>query len=98
MSRPTAAESFAQRLYGGNKVAVNAIGPDGVVRRGAADRADGAECALQSCDPSNRYVLHTSLGGDLVYQEKFDARTGKLTPKNPPSIAQDEQVRSGSRR
>jgi 6-phosphogluconolactonase len=31
-------------------------------------------------------VLHTSLGGDLVYQEKFDAKTGKLTPNDPPSV------------
>ena len=37
-------------------------------------------------DPSNRYVLHTSLGGDVVYQEKFDAKTGKLAPNDPPTI------------
>ncbi len=44
-----------------------------------------AHCILP--DPSNRYVLHTSLGGDLVYSEKFDAKTGKLTPNDPPSIS-----------
>jgi 6-phosphogluconolactonase len=32
-------------------------------------------------------VLHTSLGGDVVYQEKFDAKTGKLTPNDPPTIS-----------
>jgi 6-phosphogluconolactonase len=72
--------------YGGNKVAVNAIGPDGVVRpaQQIVPTQPNAHCI--QADPSNRYVLHTSLGGDLVYQEKFDARTGKLTPNNPPSI------------
>jgi 6-phosphogluconolactonase len=24
-------------------------------------------------------------GGDLVYQKKFDVKTGKLTPNDPPS-------------
>jgi 6-phosphogluconolactonase len=72
--------------YGGNKVTVNPIGPDGVVQ--AAQQImptePNAHCILP--DPSNRYVLHTSLGGDLVYQEKFDAKTGKLTPNDPPSV------------
>jgi 6-phosphogluconolactonase len=44
-----------------------------------------AHCIL--ADPSNRYVLHTSLGGDVVYQEKFDARSGKLTPNDPPNVS-----------
>jgi len=70
--------------YGGNKIAVNPIGADGVVQ--AAQQImptqPNAHCILP--DPSNRYVLHTSLGGDLVYSEKFDAKTGKLTPNDPP--------------
>jgi 6-phosphogluconolactonase len=73
--------------YGGNKVAVNPIGPDGVVQAAQqiTDTQPNAHCIL--ADPSNRYVLHTSLGGDLVYQDKFDARTGKLTPNDPPSVS-----------
>src|SRR5882724_1702533 len=73
--------------YGGNKIAVNPIGADGVVQ--AAQQImptqPNAHCIV--ADPSNRYVLHTSLGGDLVYQEKLDAKTGKLTPNDPPSIS-----------
>jgi 6-phosphogluconolactonase len=73
--------------YGGNKVAVNPIGADGIVQPAQQVIATepNAHCILP--DPSNRYVLHTSLGGDLVYQDKFDAKTGKLTPNDPPSVS-----------
>jgi 6-phosphogluconolactonase len=73
--------------YGGNKVTVNPIGPDGMVQpaQQIMPTQPNAHCILP--DPSNRYVLHTSLGGDLVYQEKFDAKTGQLTPNDPPSIS-----------
>jgi 6-phosphogluconolactonase len=37
-------------------------------------------------------VLHTSLGGDLIYQQAFDARTGLLSPNDPPNFA----VRAGA--
>ena len=73
--------------YSGDKVTVNPIGPDGVVQPAQQIMATqpNAHCILP--DPSNRYVLHTSLGGDLVYQEKFDVKTGKLTPNDPPSVS-----------
>src|SRR6266851_4917395 len=73
--------------YGGNKVAVNPIAADGIVQPAQQVIATepNAHCILP--DPSNRYVLHTSLGGDLVYQDKFDAKTGKLTPNDPPSVS-----------
>jgi 6-phosphogluconolactonase len=73
--------------YGGNKVAVNPIGADGVVQPALQVMATEPNAHCIMADPSNRYVLHTSLGGDLVYQEKFDARTGKLTPNDPPSVS-----------
>jgi 6-phosphogluconolactonase len=73
--------------YGGNKITVNPIGADGIVQPAQQIMATqpNAHCILP--DPSNRYVLHTSLGGDLVYQEKFDAKTGQLTPNDPPSVS-----------
>ena len=73
--------------YSGNKVTVNPIGPDGVVQPAQQIMATqpNAHCIMP--DPSNRYVLHTSLGGDLVYQDKFDVKTGKLTPNDPPSVS-----------
>jgi 6-phosphogluconolactonase len=73
--------------YGGNKITVNPIGANGVV--GPAQQVmatqPNAHCILP--DPSNKFVLHTSLGGDVVYQEKFDAKTGKLTPNDPPTVS-----------
>ena len=73
--------------YPGHKIAVSPIGPDGVVQapQQIMPTQPNAHCILP--DPSNRYVLHTSLGGDVVYQEKFDAKTGKLTPNDPPTIS-----------
>ena len=73
--------------YGGNKITVNPIGPDGVAQsvKQIIATEPNAHCIMP--DPSNRYVLHTSLGGDLVYQDKFDVKTGKLTPNDPPSVS-----------
>jgi len=73
--------------YGGNKIAVSPIGPDGVVQAALQVMPTQPKCALHRGRSIERYVLHTSLGGDLVYQEKFDAKTGKLAPNDPPSVS-----------
>lgn len=73
--------------YYGNRVTVNAIGTDG--RVGALLQSIATEpkahCIL--ADVSNRHVLYTSLGGDLVYQQRFDAGTGHLSPHEPPAVS-----------
>jgi 6-phosphogluconolactonase len=73
--------------YPGHKVTVSPIGADGVVQTAQQimPTQPNAHCIVP--DPTNKYVLHTSLGGDLVYQEKFDAKTGQLTPNDPPSVS-----------
>ncbi|UGV27751.1 lactonase family protein [Rhodopseudomonas boonkerdii] len=73
--------------YGGNKVTVSAIGPNGVIAPAeqVVNTLPSAHAII--VDPTNRYVLHTSLGGDVIYQQKFDAITGKLTPNDPPSVS-----------
>lgn len=73
--------------YGGNKVTVNAIGPNGVIvpAQQVIATEPNAHCII--FDPTNRYVLHTSLGGDVIYQQKFDAKTGRLTPNDPPTVS-----------
>jgi 6-phosphogluconolactonase len=73
--------------YGGNKVTVNPFGTDGVVQAATQTIATQPNAHCIITDPSNRYVLHTSLGGDVVYQQKFDAKTGKLTPNDPPTVS-----------
>lgn len=73
--------------YGGHKVAVNPIGRDGVI--GAVQQvvptAPNAHCILP--DPANRFVLATSLGGDIVNQFRFDATSGTLIPNTPSSVS-----------
>jgi 6-phosphogluconolactonase len=73
--------------YGGNKVTVNQIGADGIAQPAQQIMATEPNAHCIVADPSNRFVLHTSLGGDLVYLEKFDAKTGKLEPNDPPNVS-----------
>lgn len=85
--------------YGGNKVTVNAIGPNGVIAPAhqIAETAPNAHCIV--VDPTNRFVLHSSLGGNMLYQQTFDAELGTLTPNEPPtiSVAAESGTRGGPR-
>jgi 6-phosphogluconolactonase len=38
-------------------------------------------------DPSGRFVLHVDLGLDRIFVWKFDAKKGRLTPNDPPSVS-----------
>jgi 6-phosphogluconolactonase len=78
--------------YGGHKAAVSPLRADGVVQTVLQIVATepNAHCILP--DPSNRYVLIASLGGDCVHQMKFDAASGRLTPNDPPIV----RVRTGA--
>jgi 6-phosphogluconolactonase len=71
--------------YAGGKVAVYEITNSGAI--GAAQQVISTEpkahCVLT--DPSNRVVLHTSVGGDVIYQQSFDPATGKMSPNEPPT-------------
>jgi len=73
--------------YHGNKVAVNPIGADGIV--GPPQQVIDTELKSHSIlvDAANRYALSASLGGDIFYQWRFDAATGRLTPNEPPFVA-----------
>jgi 6-phosphogluconolactonase len=72
--------------YGGSRISVNPIGMNGVVApvQQVIPERPNAHCI--AVDPSNRYVLSSSLGSDAVYQDKFDANTGRLVPNDPPAI------------
>jgi 6-phosphogluconolactonase len=69
--------------YGGSRVAVNRIGSDGIVAPAQQVIATQPKAHAIVVDAANRYVLHTSLGGDLVHQQRFDAVSGRLTPNTP---------------
>ncbi|HVC01356.1 MAG TPA: beta-propeller fold lactonase family protein [Steroidobacteraceae bacterium] len=81
--------------YAGDKVSIQKIEADG--RVGAAVQVVATEpkahCIVT--DPSNRFVLHTSLGGDLIYQERFDPRDGRMSPNEPPAMK--TRAKSGPR-
>jgi 6-phosphogluconolactonase len=78
--------------YAGNKIMVSAIAPDGVVGETRQVLATGSKAHCIMPDARNRHVLHTSLGADLIYQQVFDARTGLLSPNDPPTVG----VRAGA--
>ena len=78
-------------FYGAGKVMVHHIGGDGAVESepvGSYTTAEHAHC-IQT-DPSNRFafVPHT-VGPNLIFQFKFDADTGKLTPNRVPRVIPD---------
>ncbi|MET0334541.1 MAG: beta-propeller fold lactonase family protein [Rhizobacter sp.] len=69
--------------YGGNLVAVNPIGADGVPQPSTQQIPTGPKAHCIRALPGNRHVLATSLGGGVVMQFRFDARTGTLQPNEP---------------
>lgn len=62
--------------YGGHKVAINQVGPNGVVAAAHQVVATAPNAHQIVTDPSNRFVLATSLGADIVNLYKFDVATG----------------------
>ncbi len=71
--------------YPGHKVTVNPIGADGMVQavKQSIPNLPNSHSILP--DKSNTHVLAASLGADVVNQFKFDAKTGTLTPNDPPN-------------
>jgi 6-phosphogluconolactonase len=78
--------------YHGHLIAVNPIGPDGIVQPPQQVLPTSPHAHAVRADPSNRFVFSTSLGGDLIHQWRFDAVAGTLTPNDPPTVA----IRAGA--
>ncbi len=72
--------------YGGNKVAVNPIGADGVVQPPSQVVPTGPKAHLMIASPDNRHALATNLGSDEVLSFAIDPKTGSLTPAASPSV------------
>src|SRR4030095_16115687 len=72
--------------YPNNKVTVNPIAPDGTVQPPKQIAPTEPHSHAIQPDVSNRFVLATSLGGNLVKQFRFDAATGTLSPNDPPAV------------
>ena len=78
--------------YAGNLVSVSAIDERGLAGAPSHEMPTPPNAHAVLPDPSNRFVLNTSLGGDVLMSSRFDTGTGELTPNTPPSVG----VRSGS--
>jgi 6-phosphogluconolactonase len=77
--------------YGGDKVAVNPIGPQGFVQAETVQvLATRKNAHSILTDRSNTHVFSANLGGDAVLQFNFNVATGQLTPNNPPFIETDK--------
>jgi 6-phosphogluconolactonase len=72
--------------YAGSKVAVYRINPDGTIGDALQILATEPKAHCVLVDPSNRVALHTSVGGDVIYQQAFDAGNGTFSPKDPPTM------------
>jgi 6-phosphogluconolactonase len=72
--------------YSGHKITVNSIGMPGIVEAAQQVLATEPNAHCIAPDADNRYVLSTSLGADLVYQWRFDAATGTLSPNAPAAV------------
>ncbi|MDP3230976.1 MAG: lactonase family protein [Acidovorax sp.] len=69
--------------YGADMVAVQALDANGQAAAPSI-HATGRHAHCVLADPTNRFVLAASLGGDQLHRYQFDADTGQLTPLNAP--------------
>ena len=73
--------------YGGDKVAVSPIEADGLVTAAAIQvMPTGRNAHSILVDHTNRFAYLANLGANQVLQFAFDAKTGKLTPLDPPAV------------
>jgi 6-phosphogluconolactonase len=74
--------------YGGDKIAVSPISEAGVVEAAAIQVIPtGRNAHAILADHTNKFVYVPTLGANQVLLFLFDAKTGKLTPNEPASIA-----------
>jgi len=74
--------------YQGSLIAIHAIGADGLVQAPPVQMlATRPHAHAVMTDPSNRFLFTSSLGGDIVMQQRFDEVTGRITPNSPAEIA-----------
>jgi len=73
--------------YGGSQVAVNPVDADGIARAAAIQVIPtGKNAHSIRVDRTNRFVYASNLGDNQVLEFLFDAKTGKLTPNDPPLL------------
>ena len=78
--------------YGANLVTVNPVGADGRVGETLQVIPTALNAHAIITDNTNRFVFVPHLGTDQIFQFRFDAKTGRLTPNQPPVV----QIKPGS--
>lgn len=77
--------------YGGNKVALNPIGPDGRVGEPTQVIPTGLNAHAFLPSPDNRFAFATNLGSDQVLGFAFDAAAGRLSQLPGPVLRLPEK-------
>ena len=73
--------------YSGGLVGSHRIGKNGAVTKGAVSQLETHRCAHAILvDAANRFVFVPHTCANAVYQFKFDAASGKLTPNDPALV------------
>lgn len=82
--------------YEGARVAVHAIGSDGVAAGPAVQTVHTARGAHSiQTDPSNKFAFVPHIAGrgpNAIFQFRFDENSGQLTPNTPPRVSPDEEL------
>ena len=72
--------------YGGHRLSVSPIGPDGAVGAATQVLPTGQNAHAAVISPDNRFLFVTNLGSDQVMQFRFDAASGKVTANTPAAM------------
>ena len=78
--------------YGEGQIAVFPLGDDGSIGEEAVERIDTADKAHSiQTDPTNRFVFVPHVAGpNLIFQFRFDDKTGRLEPNAVPTVSPKE--------
>jgi 6-phosphogluconolactonase len=72
--------------YGANLISVSGIAKDGKVSAPLQTIPTAINPHSIVVDRTNRYLFVPHLGSDLIFQFKFNPKTGKLTANTPPTV------------
>ncbi len=78
---------LATANYGSGHVGILPIKPDGSVGEPVDTELPGKNAHQALWDDSGAFLFVPCLGSDYIYQYRFDAATGKLTPNEPATVA-----------
>lgn len=78
--------------YPGHKITVSSIGANGVIAPPHQVLEGHTNAHSIMADPKDRFVLAATLGNDLLNVFRFDAKTGRIEPNNPPALLIKEKT------